>query len=124
MAMMIKKSKTAVENAKREQAIKAAQTLKAYCADIKGSCKSCLFFDGLCPFQDVSPDGWDIPSAPVTREEMLAYVNAYGRTVYFARNGRTTAAMFNGKLYTVTRYYKDAENELVAKYELLKKIYG
>jgi len=124
MGMMIKQNKSAVENSKREQAIKAAQTLKQYCAEKKGSCEGCLFLAGCCLLQDHEPEDWDIPSTPVTREEMHKYVRTFERTVFFARNGRTTAAMFSGKLYTVTRYYKDAEDELVAKYELLKKIFG
>ena len=120
---MIKKNESAVEKSKREQVIKAAQALKEYCA--ARDCKGCLFSAGNCVLQDDCPPAeWDIPSAPVTREEMQKYVARYMRTVYFARNGRTTAAMFNGKLYTVTRYYKDTEDELVAKYEVLKKIFG
>lgn len=124
MGMMIKQNKSAVENAKREELLKAAQTLKEYCANTSRDCKGCMFLAGCCLLQDCSPEDWDVPSTPVTREEMHKYVSTFERTVFFARNGRTTAAMFSGKLYTVTRYYKDAEDELVAKYELLKKIFG
>lgn len=123
MGMMIKQNKSTVETAKREELIKAAQALKKNCANNALDCKGCLFFGMGCALQDVSPDEWDIPSAPVTREEMLKYVKDHCFLRTF-KNGRTTATVYNGNLYLVTRYYKDKDDELVATYELYKKIFG
>lgn len=126
MGMMIKQNKSAIENAKREELLKAAQVIKNHCANKKPNCNGCLFHNRGCVLnrEDCPPEDWKIPSASPTREEMRSYVNVYGRNFHFARNGRTTAVLWCGDLYAVTRYYKDAEDELVAKYELLKKIFG
>lgn len=124
MGMMIKQNKSVVETAKREELLKAAQTLKEYCASSGAFCNDCLFRCKGCLLQDVEPAKWKVSSIPLTREEMERYVKVYGHGLHFARNGRTTAVLWCGELYAVTRYYKDAEDELIAHYELLKKIFG
>ena len=124
MGMMIKKNESAVETAKREQAIKAAQTIKEYCKSAK-ECKGCLFNTKghLCMITARYPELWDVSTLAPTRAEMEKYVKDHCFLRTF-KNGRTTATVYNGKLYLVTRYYKDKDDELVATYELYKKIFG
>ena len=125
MGMMIKQNKSAVENAKREELLKAAQIIKKHCANKKPNCNGCLFHNRGCVLnrEDCPPEDWKIPSASPTREEMEKYVKDHCFLRTF-KNGRTTATLYNGKLYLVTRYYKDKDDELIATYELYKKIFG
>ena len=74
MGMMIKQNKSTVENAKREELLKAAQVIKKNCASATRECEGCLFLAGNCLLQDCVPEDWDIPSTPVTREEMHKFV--------------------------------------------------
>lgn len=125
MGMMIKQNKSVIENSKRENVIKAAQELKQYCASAPRNCEGCPFFSARnCVLQGgYPPDEWELPTLAPSREEMHKYVKDHCFLRTF-KNGRTTATVYNGKLYLVTRYYKDKDDELVATYELYKKIFG
>ena len=133
MPKMIKKKNTpkeesTVEAAQRESLIKAAQTIQGYCTSRgteEGCCEGCPFHNKnrCCSLYQNHPDSWKLPTLTPSRADMEKYIldHCFIRTF---KNGRTTAAIYNGNLYVVTRYYKDKDDELVARYELYKKIFG